>query len=107
MSGVASIGSCVKLHAPSAATPSVSRSTSHRCAIAARTSRSRRVTGSVVMRGTRFLEIGLDHVALRDDDLLAGFQAVEHFCVVDIAFAESHASCRVRVAGSHEYDGGV
>src|SRR5689334_9927861 len=87
--------------------PSVRMSTSQRCAIAARTMRSRRVVRSVVMRGTRFFEVGLDDVALLDDDFFAGSQALEHLGVLDIALAEPNASRRIGLAVSHEHDRGV
>src|SRR5262245_18795650 len=91
MSGVASMGSLVKLQAPTAAAASVSVSMSQRCATAKptmRSSRRARTGSSVFMRGAAFLEIGLDEVALLHDDLVAGREAGEHFRRLRIAAAQ-------------------
>src|SRR5262245_3276808 len=104
MSGVASIGSRVKLHAPTAATASVSVSMRKRCAIANRTMRSRRDL-SVFMARALLLEIRLDDVALLDHDLVAGGEPLEHLRVHRVAVAELQGARFVRVALAHEHDG--
>ncbi len=75
--------------------PSVSSSTSQRCSMAdshhpleARNGLSRHARHSL-------FEIGLDDVALLDDDFFAGFQAFEHFRVVHVAFAEFERAAAV------------
>src|SRR5688572_32668004 len=103
MSGVASIGSFVKLHTPAAAIANVSDSISHRWAMAKRMTRSRRGM-SVFMAGTLFLEVGFDEIALFDHDLFTGSKAFQDLGVVRVPLAEFHGARRVGVTVAHEYD---
>src|SRR5690606_37096002 len=101
MSGVASIGSRVKLQIPTPISPRVSTSIIHRCRIENRTIRSSRpgwrAAASVVMRRALLADVRLDQVALRDDDFLALAQAREDLHLRGIAGAEFHVPGQVRL----------
>src|SRR5690606_41336587 len=107
MSGVASIGSRVKLQMPTPISPRVSTSIIQRCRIENRTIRSSRpawrTVVSVVMRRALLADVRLDQVALRDDDLLAAAQAREDLRPRGIAGAEFHVSGQVRLAFTYEH----
>src|SRR5882724_13572862 len=105
MSGVASIGNRAKLQTPNAMTPALRISMSHRCAIAARMSRSSVETDSVFIGNTRFLEIGFDEIALRYHDLFPWLQTFEDFHIVGISLPETHAPGRIGVTGACKHDG--
>src|SRR5690606_33108589 len=106
MSGVASIGSRVKLQMPTPISPRVSISIIQRCRIENRTIRSSRpgwwAAASVVMRRTRLADVRLDQVALRDHDLLALAQAREDLHLRGIAGAGFDVSGQVRLAFTYE-----
>src|ERR1700754_5139042 len=103
MSGVASIGSCAKLHTPSAASAAPSMSISQRCAIEKRMTRCSRDL-SMLMSRPRLLDIRLDHVALLDDDFLAELDALEHFDTLGVAIAQAHGFRCVSLPGLYEDD---
>src|SRR3954454_24752956 len=78
MSGTASIGKRVKLHAPSAATRSVASMTRPRRAIAAFRIRSITVALLVVVRGAGLFDIRLDDVTVLGHVACAGIVAAKN-----------------------------
>src|SRR5690606_37716988 len=101
MSGVASIGSFVKLHTPSPTRASVSSNISHRCAMANRMIFSSMAATSVLVLGGRFLDVRLDEEALLDHDLLAGLQAGHDLDALCVAAPAPHRARDVGVAPAH------
>src|SRR5689334_7604255 len=104
MSGVASIGSRVKLQAPATSNARVSSSMSQRCRIENRMMRSSMRATSVFVLGAGLADVGLDQEALHDDDLLARFHAREDLHALRIAPAEFHHARRIGVAFAHVDD---
>src|SRR5690606_37646562 len=107
MSGVASIGSRVKLQMPTPIKPRVSTSIIQRCRIENRTIRSSRpgwwAAALVVIRCALLADVRLDQVALRDDDLLAFTQTREDLHLRGIAGAGFDVSGQVGLALTYEY----
>src|SRR5690606_27816671 len=104
MSGVASIGSLVKLHAPNATRASVSASMSHRCPMANRIILSSMSVPLVVVRSAGFFNVRLHQIALLDHNLVACFQARKDLDLRGIALAQFDWADLVRVAHADEND---
>src|SRR5690606_40676079 len=106
MSGVASIGSRVKLQMPTPIKPRVSTSIIQRCRIENRTIRSSRpdwwAAASVVIRHPRLADVRLDQVALRDHNILAHAQARADLHLRGIAGAGFDVSGQVGLALTYE-----
>src|SRR5687768_6764929 len=88
MSGVASMGSLVKLHAPTAISANVSTSISQRWAMAKRMVFSSMAGLLVIVRSAGLLDVRLHHVALLDHHLVARLQARQHLHPLRVALAQ-------------------
>src|SRR5690606_41116021 len=103
MSGVASMGSLVKLQPPSTMSANVSTSISQRWRMENAMSVSSMIALLVLVFGGRFADVRLDQEALRDHDLLAGRQADGDIGVVRIAPPQRHRALLVAFALAHVY----
>src|SRR5690606_18122177 len=105
MSGVASIGSLVKLQMPTPINPRVNTSIIQRWWMEKRTIFSSRPPslerGSVLMRGPFLFDVGLDQVALLDHDLIALVQTRQDFHPLAVALAHLD---RLRLIGLTDAD---
>src|SRR5690606_28856211 len=104
MSGVASIGSLVKLQMPTPTSTSVNASISQRCAMEKRMMLSSTPGFSAVMRSPRLFDVGLYQVALLDDDPRALVQARQDLHALAIALAQFHRPHLIGVADAYEHD---
>src|SRR5687767_237728 len=98
MSGVASMGSRVKLPMPTPVNTSVSTSISQRCAMANRMIFSSIAASSVVVRSAGLFNVRLHQVTLRDDHLVTRREAGQHLDLLRIPLAKFHRPHLVGIA---------